>query len=264
MTSIKEIINCLEQVAPLCWQEDYDNAGLVVGNKDLECTGVMVCLDIFSTTLHQAVNKNCNLVISHHPLIFKGIKKIVHDSELETVLALALKNNIAVYCTHTNMDAAFTGVNYMLAKKLGLTHFEPIDNSLHEDNPQYFGEGAMGQLKEKILAKDYLIKVKQTLGLKAIRYIGDENKIIQKIGLCGGSGSFLVGKAIEKGCQMFLTGDIKYHDFLSTEGKIILADIGHFESEQFIKERFIEIISEKFRNFVPLYITEDINRVKFL
>lgn len=264
MIKIKDITNCLEAVAPLAWQEDYDNAGLVVGNKNAACSGVMICLDVFSTTLRQAIHKHCNLIVAHHPLIFHGIKKIVSGSEMETILELALKNDIAIYCTHTNMDAALGGVNSVLAQKLGLNTIKALDNSRFRQEANYLGEGAFGKLEQKVYAKDYLNSVKQTLGLQAIRYIGDIDRDIDTIGFCGGSGSFLIEKAIEKGCQMFLTGDIKYHDFLSAENKIILADIGHFESEQFIKERIKEIISEKIRNFAPLYITEDINRVKFL
>ncbi len=264
MVKIKDIINALEAVAPLSWQEDYDNAGLVLGNKNVQCSGVMICLDVFSTTIRQAINKHCNLVVSHHPVIFHGIKKIDSGSELEKVLQLALKNDIAIYCTHTNMDAAIGGVNSVLAEKLGLHTIKAIDKSRFQQEANYLGEGAFGKLEQKLYARDYLNSVKQALGLKAIRYVGDIDKDIEVVGFCGGSGSFLIGKAIEKGCQIFLTGDIKYHDFLSAENKIILADIGHFESEQFIKEKIKEIISEKIRNFAPLYITEDINRVKFL
>lgn len=261
---IKDIINCIEAVAPLQWQEDYDNAGLIVGNKENNCSGVLICLDVFTGTLEQAIQKNCNLIISHHPFIFRGIKKLLYGSQTERILTLALKNDIAIYASHTNMDSAFCGVNSVLAETLGLQNISPLDNSKFPENENYLGVGAIGMLQQKTQAKDFLSFVKKQLNLPAIRFIGNLEQDIQKVGLCGGAGSFLTQTAIKNNCDIFLTGDLKYHDFLSYEDDIILADIGHFESEQFIKQRFFDIISKKMCNFAPLYFAEEKNRVKFL
>jgi len=261
---IREIIESIEELAPLRWQEDYDNSGLVLGNTDNECTGALICLDIFPSTIEQAIEKHCNLVISHHPCIFHAIKKFVYGSQISQILTLAIKNDIAIYCAHTCMDNSKLGIAYGLSKVLLLDDFKAFDKSRFAEEENYLGGGAIGKLSNPIKAKDYLTIIKKNLGIGALKYCGNIEKEIQTVGFCGGSGSFLIPKAIEKNCDIYLTADIKYHDFLSYSDRIILADIGHFESEQFIKQRFFDIISEKNRNFAPLYIAEQTNRVKFL
>ena len=261
---IKDIISCLEEVAPLHWQEDYDNAGLIVGNSTNECTGALICLDVFASTVKEAIEKNCNLIVSHHPFIFRGIKNLPYDSQITQILTLAIKNDIAIYSAHTNIDSSMMGVNDILGEKLGLENISPLENSRFAKENNYLGSGAIGFLKEKIAVYDYLLNIKKSLGLHTIKYIGDSKKQIQKVGYCGGAGSFLIEKAIEENCDVFMSGDLKYHDFLSCEGQVILVDIGHFESENFIKQRFFDIISKKIRNFANLYISEQTNRVKFL
>ncbi|MBQ9253207.1 MAG: Nif3-like dinuclear metal center hexameric protein [Bacteroidales bacterium] len=262
-TTIKEIIDCLEEVAPLDWQEDYDNAGLIVGNPLAECKGVLVCLDVFSSTVEEAIKKGCNLIVSHHPFIFHSLKKFPYERETTKILSLAMKNDISIYATHTNMDSSFEGVNFVLAKVLGLQNLTRLQTSSNEDK-NYLGCGAIGELEKKTKAKEFLLQVKEKLSLKSIRYSGDIEKEIQKIGICGGSGTSFMQDAIENHCDCYLTGDIKYHDFLNSESRIIAADIGHYESEQFIKQRIIEIISKKISNFANLFISEQENRVKFL
>ena len=261
---IKEIIKPLEEQAPLNWQEDYDNSGLTLGNIDNECTGALICLDIFPSTIKQAIDKHCNLVISHHPCVFHSIKKLVYGSQINEILTLAIKNDIAIYSAHTCMDNSKFGVAYGLSKALLVDDFVAFDSSRFPEEENYLGGGALGKLSTPIKAKDYLTRIKANLGIGAIKYCGDIEKNIQTIGFCGGSGSFLIEKAIENNCDIYLTADIKYHDFLSYSDKIILADIGHFESEQFIKQRFFDIISKNIRNFAPLYISDQTNRVKFL
>ncbi len=261
---IKDIINCLEEVAPLHWQEDYDNAGLIVGNKEEVCKGVVICLDVFKQTLSEAIDKGCNMIVSHHPFIYKGIKKIVFDRQIKDILTLALTHNIAIYASHTNMDNAKSGVSFMLSKVLGVKNIERLDKSRFPNEEEFWGGGAIGELKSETTVKEYLERIKKNLGIDAIKYIGDEQKRIKRVGFCGGSGSFLIENAIDKGCDIYLTGDLKYHDYLSNEDKIVLADIGHFESEKFIKQRFFDIISKKMCNFAPLYLSDENNRVKFI
>ena len=263
MIQIKDITDCLEKVAPLSWQESYDNSGLIVGNPTMECCGIMVCLDVFESVVQEAIAKGCNLIVSHHPFIFKGIKKLDFESETAKILSLAIKHDIAIYATHTNMDSAATGVSFMLAKTLGLENICRLLPS-NESDTAYFGLGAIGYLPKQTKAKDFLLRVKQNLDLPAIRYIGDEEKAVEKIAICGGAGAEFLEDAIKNNCDCYLTGDIKYHIFHNTENRIILADIGHFESEQFIKQRIIEIISENFSNFARLFISQEKNRVKYI
>ncbi len=261
---IKDITDCLEIVAPLHWQEDYDNAGLIIGNKEEKCTGVIICLDVFKQTLLEAIDKGCNMIVAHHPFIYKGLKKIDFDRQINDILKLAFTHNIAIYAAHTNMDNAKTGVSYMLSKALEVENICRLEKSRFPNEENFWGGGAIGELKSETMVKEYLLRIKKNLGIGAIKYIGDEKKKIKRIGFCGGSGSFLIENAIDKGCDIYLTGDLKYHDYLSNEDKIVLADIGHFESEKFIKQRFFDIISEKICNFAPLYLSDENNRVKFI
>lgn len=261
---IKEIIDTLEEIAPLNWQEDYDNAGLTLGDKNRECSGVYICLDVFASSIREAIHNNCNLIVSHHPFIFHGIKKLIHNSEEEQILELCLKHNIALYATHTNMDSSAFGVNYILARQLEFASLTPLDNSRFVNEKNYLGSGAIGKLQQPMKAKNFLLFVKDKLNIQTLHYIGNEEKIIKKVGICGGSGSFLIEKAVEKHCDVFITGDIKYHDYLTFQNDIILADIGHFESEQFIKEQIFNIISKKFTNFATLLVSKEKNRIKFL
>lgn len=260
---IKDIISCIEEVAPLSFQESYDNSGLIVGNKENECKGVYVCLDVFSSSVKEAINKGCNLIISHHPFIFHSIKKLPPNDEITKILTLAIKNDISIYASHTAIDSSTSGVNDILAKELGLKDIEPLSD-IDNDDKNFLGIGAIGYLSKKTTLNKYLLFVKQKLNIPTIRYIGKEDYNICKIALCGGSGISLVEDAIKKQCDLLLTGDIKYHDFLTFSNQINIADIGHFESEQFIKQRFIEIISKKFSNFAPLILTSETNRVKFI
>ncbi|MBQ7984197.1 MAG: Nif3-like dinuclear metal center hexameric protein, partial [Bacteroidales bacterium] len=160
-----DIINCIEQAAPLHWQEDYDNAGLIVGNRKNICTGVLVCLDVCPSTLNEALSLNCNLIISHHPFIFRPVKKIVYNSPTEKILSSAIKNDISIYASHTNIDSSSMGVNYMLAEKLGLKSLQPIDNGKYAAEENYLGEGAIGYTDNEIPAEEFLIKLKSALKL---------------------------------------------------------------------------------------------------
>lgn len=261
--SIKNITDCLEDVAPLSWQESYDNAGLILGNPDMDCKGVLVCLDVMPEIVDEAIEKGCNMILSHHPFIFSGIKKIVYNSNIDKILRKAMKNNIAIYASHTNMDSSSTGVNYMLAKKIGLTNIQRLQYSTTIEDKAYLGCGAIGELDKELAGEEFLNIVKEKLSLKSIRYFGNLTKKIKKVGLCGGAGAEFVKDAIINNCDCYLTGDIKYHNFLETEEKILLADIGHFESEQFILERFQEIVKEKFPT-LPTFLTNYKNKVKFL
>lgn len=260
---IKDIISCIEEVAPLSWQEDYDNSGLIVGNQDNVCKGVYVCLDVFETSVQEAINKGCNLIISHHPFIFHSIKKLPPSDEITKILTLAIKNDISIYASHTAIDSSIIGVNDILAKELELKDIERLVDSQNTDK-NYLGIGAIGYLSKAVPLNKYLLFVKQKLNIPSLRYVGKDDCKVSKIALCGGSGISLVDDAIEKHCDLLLTGDIKYHDFLTFENQISIADIGHFESEQFIKQRIIEIISKKFSNFAPLILSSEPNRVKFI
>lgn len=260
---IKDIISEIEDFAPLNWQENYDNSGLTLGEIKKECTGVFVCLDLSEQVIDQAIKNNCNLILSHHPIIFKGIKKIDYTSNIGKIIIKAIKNDVVLYAAHTNMDNAFNGVNGILAEKLGIKNMQPLSNGFDDNNKNWLGGGAIGELLIAMKKDEFFNHLKKVLDLPQVKHNSKNQKQIKRIAFCGGSGGFLIPDAIKANVDIFITGEIKYHDFIDNDNTLLLAEIGHFESEQFIKERIIAILSEKFCNFVPLISDETPNRVKY-
>ena len=342
-----KIIECLEKWAPPILQEEYDNSGLIIGNKNNEINGVLVTLDCTEEILDEAINKKCNLIISHHPIIFNNIKRLNGSNYVEKCIIKAIKNEISIYSIHTNLDNVITGVNKKLAEKIKLKNIrilnkkenvlskiefytpkkykekilkklfqlgagrignynscsfqtlgkgtyipekksKPLIGSLNKlesvnevkieliyqnniedeliknlkqvhpyDQVAFFiskinntseniGSGIIGDLKIdfSILLKN----LKSKFNLKFIKHSKKINKKINKIAVCGGSGSFLIKDAIKSGADAFITSDVKYHDFFQSENKIIIIDIGHYESEQFTKELIFEYLNKKLIN----------------
>jgi dinuclear metal center YbgI/SA1388 family protein len=363
--NLSEITSYLNSEIPLSLQESYDNCGLLVGNANSEITGVMICLDINEEVIDEAIEKKCNLIISHHPLIFSGIKSLTGRTYTERIVIRTLKENIAVFALHTNLDNHFEGVNDFLCRKLGILNAEilrPIQGKLRKlvtfcplsyaslvreaifnagagqignyDSCSYnstgegtfralagstpfvgeqgelhtepemrietifpaflenavitalkqahpyeevafdiypltnihhrIGAGMIGTLPQEINAEEFLIDVKKNLQIGCIRHTNLKNKKVQRIALCGGSGSFLINDAIACNADIYMTGDIKYHDFFIPENRMILADIGHFESEQFTKELIYTLLKKKFTTFALFISGTNTNPVNYL
>lgn len=258
--TVKDCISEIEKIAPLRYQEPYDNAGLIIGNPNDKVTNILITLDVTEAVLQEAISCKADLIISHHPLIFKGIKKINGNSETERCIQLAIKNNIAIYACHTNIDSVNTGVNAKICEKLGITNtaiLKPTEN-------ETVGEGMIGELPEAMDTKEFLQRIKQTFGCGVIRHTAIIRNTVKRIAVCGGSGSFLIEDAIQNKADMFITADVKYHDFFLAENKVIIADIGHFESEQFTKELFYEILKKKFYTFAIQISKVSTNPINYL
>ena len=350
MTKIKDIISVLEEMAPLAYAEDFDNVGLLVGNKEIEATGVLVCHDALESVIDEAITKNCNLVVCFHPILFSGLKKITGKNYVERSLIKAIKNDIAIYAVHTALDNHPEGVNKIFCNALGLkntrilipkTNFirklvtytipenaEKLRNALFEagagtignydncsfnskglgtymgnenSNPelgerfefmqneeikievtfekqlenkilkalfknhvyeevayeiydlqnkhQNIGLGMIGELDSPMNEKEFLLFVKEKMQCGSIRHTELLNKPIQKVAVLGGSGSFAIQNAIRAGADVFLTADLKYHQFYEAENQILLADIGHFESERYTKNYIVDFLRKKMLNF---------------
>ncbi len=229
-------------------QEDYDNAGFLLGDSQQPYRGALVALDLTPSVVDEAIALGLNLIVTHHPFIFSGLRRITDGNETgRMVLALA-QHRIAVYAAHTNLDNLPWGVNGALAERLNL-HDCRILSPLGADT----GAGMAGLLPDPLPAEAFLQKVKEILGIPTLRTSGfkiqNSEFKIQKIALCGGSGSHFIPDAIAAGADLYLTADLKYHDFQRAEGRIILVDAGHYETEQFAKEIISRRISEKFSNF---------------
>jgi len=353
---IREIISSVETFAPLAFQEDYDNAGLIIGDKEQDATGVLITVDVTEEIIDEAITKKVNLIIAHHPIIFVGLKKITGKNYIERVVLKAIKNDIAIYAAHTNLDNIRGGVNSKIADALGLqntqilaplknhlmklVYFVPTDlaektrkaifesgaghignydqcsynlegtgsfrageatnpfvgnkNEMHfekeirvetifpkhikhkvvraliETHPyeevaydiyplhndyEKAGSGIIGELKKEMPAIDFLKMVKNLFKAQCIRHTKLFSKPVKNIAICGGSGSFLLNEAMKQKADVFISADFKYHQFFDAEDKIIIADIGHFESEQVTKELFYELLIKKFPKFA-VYLTE--------
>ncbi len=362
--NISDVIKELEKLAPLSLQESYDNSGLLVGNEDLKTNGALICLDSIEEVIDEAINKSINLVISHHPILFSGLKSITGKNYVERVIAKAIKNDIAIYAIHTNLDNIKNGVNKKIGELIGLKNlkildpkkgllkklvfFAPTENSekikdsifkagggkigeydycsytsegigsfrasmnsnpyagekgkIHRENelrveivlPNYLekniirelllahpyeevaydiyslenswnevGSGMIGELEEPIPLLDFLDQIKVKLNTACIRHTKEISKTVKKIAICGGSGSFLLNKAIAEKADVLVTSDFKYHQFFDTNEKIVIADVGHFESEQFTTSLIQDYLQEKIPNFATYLSKVNTNPINY-
>lgn len=362
---LKEITRFIESVAPLALQESYDNSGLLIGNPADEVSGILITLDITEAIIDEAISKNLNLIVAHHPIIFSGLKKLNGKNYIERCVAKAIKNDIAIYAAHTNLDSVFGGVNSKICEKLELQncqilapvpeflkklvtfaptadaekvrkalfdagagnignydscsfnqsglgsfrgneqanpyvgeknqlHFEeetrietifpkhiqtrviqsllnahpyeevaydiyPLDNEFNQA-----GIGMIGELHSPADELEFLQKTKETFHCSVVKHTQLLGKPIRKVAVCGGSGSSYLSKAIAQKADIFISGDFKYHQFFDAEQQLIIADIGHFESEQFTKEVFYELLTKKFPKFAVHLSALDTNPVSYL
>ena len=244
-TTIGDVVAFLDERFRPELQEEYDNAGFVVGERDAEYRGTIVALDVTREVVEEAVETGANLIVTHHPMIFRGMKRITDSTEAGRMVMRLVREGIGVYAAHTNLDNVPWGVNGVLAEKLGLQHCR-ILKKMDDEN----GAGMVGDLKRRVKADVFLRRVKEVTGQGLIRTSAhDGERRISRVAICGGAGSFLIGEAMAAGADLYLTADLKYHDFERPEGGMILADGGHYETEQFAKEIIYSAISEKFSNF---------------
>ena len=263
---LSEITEYLESIAPIKFQENYDNSGLLVGEPNMTCTGAIIALDMTEEVILEAIQKNCNVVIAHHPIIFSGIKKFDNRRYVDRAVITAIKNDIALYAIHTNLDNVLrSGVNGKIAQKLGLQNVVALrPHSAAPFEPEFvLGSGAVGELTGPLSEERFLDYVKERMNIKMIRHTMLLNKKIKKVAVCGGAGSFLLPKAIEVQSDVFITSDFKYHEFFDANKEIIVLDIGHYESEYFTIELLLELISKKFPKFAAHYTNVVTNPVYY-
>jgi dinuclear metal center YbgI/SA1388 family protein len=361
---LHQITQFLETIAPLSLQESYDNAGLLTGNTNMACTGMLISLDCTEAIVQEAIDKNFNLIVAHHPIIFGGLKKINGSNYVERTIIKAIKNDIAIYAIHTNLDNVLHGVNGKIAQKLGLQNVQilapkkdilqklvvfcpkenaqqlsealfaagggnignygeccfmsegtgifmpknganpkigeigkreilpetkieiifplwlqgqiiqamkanhPYEEVAHDiftlqNKNQAIGSGIIGNLPEPMDETEFLKKIGVVFNIKTIRHTALLGKKIQKIAVCGGAGSFLTLAAKAAGADVYITADVKYHEFFDADGQLLLADIGHFESEQFTIDLLFELLSDKFPNFALLKTSVNTNPVGY-
>jgi dinuclear metal center YbgI/SA1388 family protein len=262
---IGDIINVLQTAAPPALQESYDNSGLLFGSADKDLTGVMVSLDLTMEVAMEARLKGCNLVVSHHPLIFRGLKRISGEDPVGQVLIYCIREDIAIYAIHTNLDNVPHGVNGRIAGILGLENCNvllPRTTGTVDPYPGT-GSGLLGSLREPVSAEAFLSRVRTLFGSAVIRHSAAPPQPIRRVAVCGGAGSFLISNALEAGADAFLTADLKYHEFFEPNGCLLLADIGHYESEQYTMDLLVELLKEKFPTFAVLKTTVVTNPINY-
>lgn len=251
--TVRDIADTIETFAPLALQEQYDNAGLQVGLPSGTVHAVMLCLDVTLDVLEEAIRRQCDLVVSHHPLIFHGLKTLTGSDETQRIVMRALEKGISVYSAHTNLDSAWNGVSHEMAHTLGVKDIEVLVP--HGDDPKS-GLGVVGNVTPTPKL-EFLRKIKDKFGVKALRFSSQSPAIVVKrVALCGGAGASLIKDAIRAKADIYVTGDVKYHDFTSYGNDIVIADIGHYESELCSMKIFSRIIRERYPDLV-VYFSEE-------
>ena len=261
-TKVKDIAKAIEDFAPLRLKESWDNPGLQVGDPEMEVSAVLLCLDVTEEILQEAKKRDCNMIVSHHPLIFGGLKRLTGATCVERIAADALRSDIAIYSAHTNLDSAFEGVSYEMAHMLGLTGCRPLEPSPSGDGTQ--GLGIVGNVSPTPKL-EFLRKVKETFEVKNLRYSAQTPGImVRKVALCGGSGGSLIKEALASEADVYICGDLKYHDFTTYGTDILLADIGHFESELCSRKILFRAIREHNADCVIYFSECERNPIRML
>ncbi|MDA9041948.1 Nif3-like dinuclear metal center hexameric protein, partial [Flavobacteriaceae bacterium] len=247
---VSEIREILDKWMPISTAEDFDNVGLLVGDLNSEVKNILVTLDTTLNVVDEALDKDCNLIISYHPIIFNGLKKITTDSGyVQKSVIKAVKNNISVYAIHTSLDNHPEGISYFLSKKIGLKKISTLIPKIDNKNNFKIGMGSKGELIEPMEENNFFDLIKNKLELKYLRHSVKLNKKISKVSIVVGSGSFAIKNSLDSNVDAFITSDLKYHNFYEADNKAILVDIGHYESENHIKLIIKEFLNKKLPSF---------------
>lgn len=261
MITVKDIASTIEAFAPRELQENYDNSGLQVGNPDMIVSAALLCLDVTEDILAEAIERHCNLIISHHPLLFGGIKQITGRTATQRIVINALRSNIAIYAAHTNLDAAWEGVSYEIAHTLKLFNLRVlVPNPKVPDK----GLGVVGDIAP-VPKMEFLRKVKEAFSVKALRFSAQSPQlVIRKVAVCGGAGASFIRQALSAGADAYVTGDVKYHDFTTYGLDLLIADMGHYESELCAQRIFSRIIREAFPDLVVYFAEAERNPIQII
>ncbi|MBB3702543.1 Nif3-like dinuclear metal center hexameric protein [Alloprevotella rava] len=255
---IKQVAEALEKFAPLPLQESYDNAGLQIGLTEVEVSRVLLCLDVTEDVIMEAAEKGCQLIVSHHPLLFRGVKCVSDSDMVQRCVRLAIKHDIAIYSAHTNLDNAAGGVNWMIAEKLGLQNVSFLLPTSEG------GSGVIAELPTAEAPKDFLLRVKKTFGIDCLQTNRGPERMVKRIALCGGAGDFLLDAAIARGADVFLTGEMHYHQYFGHDAQLWIGIMGHYQSEQFTVELLHRLLQQEFPTLELLETTNATNPIQYI
>ena len=249
---VKDIISVIEDFAPLSVQEGWDNSGLCVGSPEDDVNGVLLALDCTPELVDEAIAAGADMIITHHPLIFSGLKKISPQTQVGRAVIKAVKAGVSIYAAHTSADKVLAGVSGDMARKLGLEDVEIL-----QKDGEDVGLGVVGNLPEPLYSEDVIRLVKERFGLKMAKVSRPLEGKVARVAMCGGSGGSLIGEARKSGAQLYISGDISYHNFFAEDGFMIM-DIGHYESEIGIVDILFSLIKKNFPTFA-VRITQNLN-----
>lgn len=267
---IREIIDALEQFAPLPLQESYDNAGLQVGLTETEASGALLCLDVTEEVVNEAIDLDCNLIVAHHPLLFHGLKTVGNKTQVERVVRMAIQHDIAIYAAHTNLDNVEDGVNYKIAEKLGLVDVQMINphkvrvSEGGKERSVLAGTGVMGYLLAPLDSFVFLERVKSAFGVECLMHNELLSRPVQSVALCGGAGDFVLDDAIRLEADAFLTGEMHYHQYFGHEQQVQIAVLGHYQSERYTTEIFRSILEENAPELPVFFTRVDTNPIRYM
>ncbi len=259
---VKEITAILEEAAPLFLQESYDNSGLLVGDPEAEIDSALICVDATESVVAEAAEVGAGLVLSHHPVIFHPLKRLTGGSYIERTVAEAVRRGIALYACHTNLDSAPEGMSRMLGNLLGLRNVILLEPTATEMSGSGFG--IVGEPEHVLPTEEFLRTVRDRLSLKCIRYSGITRPTVRRAALCTGAGASMMSAAKRAGADVYLSADFKYNDFLDADRELVIADIGHFESEYCAIDLIYEIIRKKMPTFALHKSMRSVNPVNYL
>lgn len=259
--TVKDVADIVEEFAPLGLQEEYDNAGLNVGDYGSVVSGILICVDFTEEVLGEAIDRGCNLIVSHHPLLFHPLRQVVGADHIQRIVRGALLAGISLYAAHTNLDSATGGMSHYLGGKLGLSGMRLLSP---EPEGSATGVGVVGRLAEPMPAGDFLLKIKQALGCGCIRHSALVKEKISTVAISTGAGRSYIGKAADAGADLFISSDFRYNDFFVPDGRMIVADVGHFESEYCAIELLYDIITKKIPTFAVHKSERSANPVNYL
>ena len=258
----KQVFDALEQYAPLPLQDSYDNAGLQIGlTAEQEVAGALLCLDVTEAVIDEAERMGCNLIVAHHPLLFRGLKSITGQSYVERCVIKAIQKGIGIYAAHTNLDNAEGGVNYRIAATLGLTCLSFLDA---KPGAVAAGAGVIGELPVAEDELEFLERVKTLFGIRCMRHNQLRGRKIRRVALCGGAGGFLLSDAIAQGADAFLTGEMRYHDYFGHEDELLIAEMGHYESEQYTIDLLAEVLHRQLPELKIVRTSLNTNPINYL
>ena len=259
---IKDITDVIEAFAPLSLQESYDNSGLIVGRPDDEVHKALLAVDVTDEVMDEAEREGCDLIITHHPIIFHALKRFNSASVTERCVERAIRNGVALYACHTNLDSAPQGMSWRLAEMLGIVDLQVLQPSTQAEGA---GFGVIGRLPQEQPAVEFLRHVAEVTGAKVVRHSDIARPQVSHVAVCTGAGAFLAGEALRAGADLYITADLKYNDFTPmADGRLTVADIGHFESEYCAIRILFEVLSKKFITFAVRESEHSRNPVNYL